>query len=155
MFMDPITVEEAMAVLEAEAVAHIGVVTEGEPYVSPMSFVVNGDRIYFRTMVGRRLEAIRANPVVSIEVSRYDRATGDWVSVIVKGTATETDDYETRNMVVGKLMSKYREVVGSPLSRGGLHPLAGLPHVVEVAIDEISGMASGRGWRPATRPGHL
>ena len=51
-------------------------------YVTPMSFVLMGDEGCSRTKPGRRFEAIESNPMVCIEVSRFDESTGDWVSVV-------------------------------------------------------------------------
>jgi hypothetical protein len=56
---------------------------------------------------------------------------------------------------VQRLLNKYSESIGSPMGRSGLQPLAGLPHVVEVTIGEVTGMSSGRGLSPRTRPGRL
>jgi hypothetical protein len=36
-----------------------------------------------------------------------------------------------------------------------LQPVAAFPHVIEVTINEISGMSSGRGFAFRTRPGRL
>jgi hypothetical protein len=53
------------------------------------------------------------------------------------------------------LLEKYAAVLGSPLGTGGLQPMASFPHVLEVSIDEITGMTSGRGFSFRTRPGRL
>jgi nitroimidazol reductase NimA-like FMN-containing flavoprotein (pyridoxamine 5'-phosphate oxidase superfamily) len=153
--MDTISETRARDFLEAAPVAHIGVVSDGEPYVSPMSFVVDDNRILFRTKPGRRFAALEANPAVSIEVSSYDASNGDWMSVIVRGTAHETTDDAIISVTVEKLFEKYREVLGSPLGRGGIQPLSTFPHVVVVDIDEISGMAATGGFEMRTRPGRL
>lgn len=153
--MEPITREEAMMLLDEAPVAHIGLIYQDEPYVTPMSFVVDGDRILFRTMAGKKLEALRENPAVCVEVSRYDESSGDWVSVMVRGTAFETDDESTASTAVSLLLDKYRQALGSPMSRGGIRPMTGLPHVVEIVITEVSGMSSGRGWSHRTKPGRL
>lgn len=153
--MEPLTVDEAREILAAAPVAHIGVIVDDEPYVTPMSFVLDGDRILFRTVAGRKLDGIHANPRVCVEVSRYDEGTGDWASVIVYGTAEEIEDEETTRITVEMLMSKYRDVIGSPLSRGGVRPIIGLPHVIEMKIERVSGMTAGRGWGHRTRPGRL
>ncbi len=153
--MEQITKEEAKLILTNAPVAHLGVVIDDAPYVTPMSFVFDGDRILFRTMAGRKLEAMRANPSVCVEVARYDETTGDWVSVIITGQAKEVDDEELGAKAVDMLLEKYRSVLGSPLSRGGIQPIIGLPHVVEILIDDITGMASGRGWGHRTKPGRL
>ena len=153
--MEQVSPQQAWAFLEAAPVAHIGVLAEGEPYVTPMSFVVDGERILFRTKPGRRFSALEQNPVVSIEVSSYDSTNGDWTSVIVKGKAYETTDDQIISLTVERLFQKYRDALGSPLGRGGLQPLASFPHVVVVEIEEISGMTSGGGLGARTRPGRL
>lgn len=153
--MEPISEEEARQFLEEALVAHIGVVTDGEPYVTPMSFVVDGDRILFRTKPGRRFEGMTDNPKVCIEASRFDEESGDWISVIIIGEAEERNDNETRDRALQLLINKYSKSLGSPLGRGGMQPMAGFPHVVAVSIDEISGMCSGRGFSYRTRPGRL
>ncbi|HET9203468.1 MAG TPA: pyridoxamine 5'-phosphate oxidase family protein [Acidimicrobiia bacterium] len=153
--MEPIAEDEALEFLAEAMVAHIGVVRDGKPYVTPMSFVLDGRRLFFRTKPGMRLEAIAANPSVSIEVSHFDEVTGDWVSVVVTGTATERTDEPTTTRTVELLFQKYEVVLGSPLGHGGLQPMASFPHVIEVTIEEITGMSSGRGFTFRTRPGRL
>ena len=120
-----------------------------------MSFVIDGDRILFRTKPGKRYEAMMENPVVSIEVSTFDRETGDWTSVIVRGRATEVADEATISRAVELLFDKYGTALGSPLARGEIQPMASFPHVVEVPIDEVTGMSSGGAFAARTRPGRL
>jgi nitroimidazol reductase NimA-like FMN-containing flavoprotein (pyridoxamine 5'-phosphate oxidase superfamily) len=153
--VEEILESEAIEFLSHAKVAHIGVISDGEPYVTPMSFVVDRRRILFRTKPGRRFEAIEANPVVSIEASHFDETSGDWISVVVKGRARESDDPETTARTVELLYEKYEAVLGSPLGHGGLQPMAAFPHVIEVPIEEITGMTSGRGFAIRTRPGRL
>jgi nitroimidazol reductase NimA-like FMN-containing flavoprotein (pyridoxamine 5'-phosphate oxidase superfamily) len=153
--MDPLSREEALDVLAVAPVAHLGLISEGRPYVTPMSFVVDGERILFRTTAGKKLDALRGDPRVCIETSKFDPESGEWASVIVTGTAVEVDDDAVGQLAVSKLYEKYPTALGDPLSRGGLQPLPGLPHVIEVTIEEISGMSSGSGFSPRTRPGRL
>jgi uncharacterized protein len=153
--MDPLTVEDAMQLLAEAPVAHIGFLAEGSPYVTPMSFVVDGQRILFRTTGGKKLEALRRDPHVCIEVTRFDPETGNWASAIVIGMASESEDQRSGELAVEMLYEKYGQLMGDPLSRGGLQPMAGLPHVIEVSIEEITGMSSGMNLSPRTRPGRL
>jgi nitroimidazol reductase NimA-like FMN-containing flavoprotein (pyridoxamine 5'-phosphate oxidase superfamily) len=154
--MESLSRDEALEILAGEYVAHLGVISNGAPYVTPMSFVIDGDRILFRTMTGRKLDAIRANPTVCIELSRYDEDTGNWESVIVEGKARLVDDDETRRTTVALIFDKYEKVMGSPLSGGGgLMPLGGYPQVIEVPIDDVVGMSSGRGMSARTKPGRM
>lgn len=153
--MEPISDADARAFLEESMVAHIGVLVDDEPYVTPMSFVVSGDRILFRTKPGRRFGGIAENPVVSVEASNYNAETGDWTSVIVRGNASVATDDETIQEALAGLFDKYRAVLGSPLSRGGMQPVSSFPHVVAIEIDEITGMASSGPFSVRTRPGRL
>lgn len=156
--MQPLTPEEAMEILEREPVAHLGVSIDDVPYVTPMSYVIDGDRILFRTMAGKKLDGIRANPEVCVEVSRFDEETGAWASVVVRGRARLVDDGDslTKRSVIALLFEKYAQVMGSPLSAGeGLLPLGGTPYVIEVPIVEISGLSSDGGFRTRTKPGRL
>lgn len=154
--METLTREEALDILATEPVAHLGMISNGAPYVTPMSFVVADERVRFRTMAGRKLDAIRDNPAVAIEVSRYDDDTGAWVSVIVEGQARLVEDDQSRQETIALLFAKYEKVIGSPLSGGGgLLPLGGHPYVIEVPIDRVTGMTSGRGMRVRTKPGRM
>jgi nitroimidazol reductase NimA-like FMN-containing flavoprotein (pyridoxamine 5'-phosphate oxidase superfamily) len=120
-----------------------------------MSFVVDGEEILFRTMAGKKLNALRDNPNVCVEVSQFDEETGEWASVIVTGTATEVADRNKGERAVQLLFDKYANVLGDPLSRGGLQPMPGLPYLVSLKIEQITGVSSGRGFSPRTRPGRL
>jgi nitroimidazol reductase NimA-like FMN-containing flavoprotein (pyridoxamine 5'-phosphate oxidase superfamily) len=153
--MDALSREEALKLLAIAPVAHFGIISDGRAYVTPMSFVVDEDRILFRTTGGKKLEALRKDPRVCIEVSKFDPDSGEWASVIVNGTAVEVGDSRIGQLAITKLYQKYADALGDPLSRGGLQPLQGLPHVIEVVIDEITGMSSGTGFSPRTRPGRL
>ena len=153
--MDTLDREQALTILETAPVAHLGMIYDGEPYVTPMSFVVSEGRILFRTMAGRKLDALRENPVVCIEASRFNDETGEWKSVIVKGRAEEVGEDELKQTTVSLLLHKYEKVMGSPLSSGGVQPLAGLPFFIKVEIQDVTGMTSGGGLSARTRPGRL
>ena len=140
--------------LEDEPVAHIGVIAGGDPYVSPISFVWLDDQLWFRTMPGRRLDALVGEPVVSCEISRFDLDTGDWESVIIRGTATLVSDEADEARVMNAIRAKYRRVTRSALEM----PPDVIPKVgttVAVTPIAISGRASTRGLTDRDRPGRL
>jgi len=153
--MEPLSREEALRVLEEAPVAHLGMIDRGMPYVTPMSFVFSDDRVLFRTMAGRKLDALRANPNVCVEASRLDEETGDWHSVIVSGQAREVDEDSVQQATVAALLRKYDKIMGPVLSSRGIQPFGGMPHFIEVVIDEVSGMSAGGGFSLRTRPGRL
>lgn len=153
--MEELTADECRALLEASSVAHLGVVEESRPYVSPVSYVVVDDKVCLRTGPGRRMDAIRANPQVCLEVSRFDDDTGDWESVIVWGEAFEIDDPQLAERVLSDLVHKYSDAIGSPLSRGGGPPLPDPAILVGVPIETMTGRSSGKFFSIRTRPGRL
>jgi len=153
--MDPVLVEEATGFLRETPVAHLGLVSDGKPYVTPMAFVVDDGRILFRTRPGRKLEAIVENPAVCIEACSFDESTGDWQSVIINGRAAEVTDAAVGERAVTLLLEKYASQLGAPLGIGGLQPLASTSRVIEVVIDQISGTTSGRDPAPQTRRGRI
>ena len=151
--MEVLTLEQARALLTASAVGHLAVISEGEPYVTPISFVVMDGAIWLRTGGGRRVEAIRANPRVCVEVSEYDLGSGNWKSVLVWGRAEVSAEEGGHREVVMALMDKYRSAIGSPLSPGRAFPEPGV--MVRIPIEQISGRTSGSFFSARTRPGRL
>ena len=148
-------IEEATGFLRETRVAHLGLVSDGKPYVTPMAFVVDDGRILFRTRPGRKLEAIVENPDVCIEACSFDETTGDWESVIVEGRAAEVTDPDVSEHAVTLLLEKYANQLGAPLGIGGLQPLASTSRVIEVVIDQISATTSGRDFVPQAHRARL
>lgn len=140
--------------LASGKVGHIAVVDDGVPYVSPISYVLIDRQLCFRTGAGRRLDAIRANPKVSIEVTKVLADEG-WESVIAAGEAAEVDDQTLREQIVSALLSKYSQEIGSPLTRGARNPLPQPATFVVVELSDISGRSSGSWLSIPTRPGRL
>ena len=153
--MEPLSREKSLEILDQAMVGHLGVISDGEPYVTPTSFVRDGDRIMFRTKLGRKLHALKEHPRVCFEVAHLDDDSGDWESVLVYGDAVEALDRETGELTIHLLYEKYRRWLGSPLDRGGLQPLPGWPQVIVIEIEGISGLSSHDGFSSRARPGRL
>lgn len=153
--MDTLSRERCDALLEEAHVAHIGVITDQGPYVTPISYVFLGSRLAFRTGPGRRTEAIRTDPRVCVEVTSYDEPSGNWESVVATGTASVlADDAARERQVVDALFDKYRNAYENLLSMpSGVGPATRF--VVLVDLDEVAGRSSGGFLQPRTRPGRL
>lgn len=137
---------EISQLLATALVAHVAVVDGDVPYVGPLSFVYANGVLAFRTMDGRRLEAIKHNPAVSVEITDTGPGVADWTSVIIAGEASILDAANATTFV-SRLVAKYRAAYGgSPpdwLTDDGAH-------VVVVTPTAISGRAS-----DGTRPGRF
>ena len=135
-------------------VAHIGVVADGDPYVTPISFVWMDDLLWFRTTEGERLKALATHPRVSCEISSFDVATGDWESVIVTGDARVVDDPEQESEMMRAVREKYRRITKSALELPpDVMPREG--YVVAIHPVDVSGRASNAGMVRRDLPGRL
>ena len=151
--MNELTPQECLALLDAGRVAHLGLVDDGEPYVTPLSYVIIDGDLYFRTGPGRRVDALQASPRVCIEVSHDDGDDG-WASIIFWGDARFIEDPPQRADVVSALLGKYHSdsLLGIPTP--GALP-AEERFVIAVTPEGMSGRSSGSGWSARTRPGRL
>ena len=147
-----LTPAECTEILANGRIAHIACESNGEPYVTPMSFVRIGEEFYFRTGEGRRVDALRSNPRVCIEVTIL-REGDAWQSVVFWGNATFVDEPNERADVVAALLQKYHSETALGMSTPA--PLAGQLPIVAITPEDITGRASGGGFTAKTRPGRL
>ena len=112
----------------------------GRPHVVPITYAVEGDRIYFavdakpkRTTDLKRLRNIAVNPAVSV---LFDHYVEDWSRlwwVRVDGSARIVDDPAEARRAVDLLVVRYEQYrIARP---GG--------PVVEIAIERMSGWSAG------------
>lgn len=151
--MNDLTPERCRDLLSQATVGHLAVISDGDPYVSPISFVMLDEAICIRTGSGRRVEALRTNPRACFEVSAFDEATGDWESVIVWGDAEFVEDNTRTREVIMAFLEKYRDVLGSPLNPGSVLPEQDV--VIRIPIDRSAGRSSGSYFSVRSRPGRL
>lgn len=147
-----LSAEECARVLSEGRIAHIGCNSQGEPYVTPMSYVVVDGDLYFRTGPGRRTEALRSDPRSCVEITIL-REGDAWESVMFWGDARFIEDPDQQARVVGELLRKYHSesALGSssPSILPAEHP------IVVITPESLTGRASGGGLGSKTRPGRL
>lgn len=86
--------EECLRLLASAPVGRFVFTVGGLPAVQPVNFVLEGDRLLFRTREGSKLVAVRSGTVVAFEVDEIDRSTGSGWSVTIVGEARILDDPE-------------------------------------------------------------
>jgi uncharacterized protein len=84
-----------LALLAECEVGRIGVLVDGAPEIYPVNFVVDRERILFRTAGGGKLRGIDRSPAVCFEVDGIDPDHQTGWSVLVKGTARVVTDAPT------------------------------------------------------------
>src|SRR5215217_3910495 len=99
MMVGLLSCEEIETLLQRQCVGRIGCSVDERPYIVPMRYVYDGDTVYAVSGPGRKIDAMRAQPLVCFEVDEID-STGTWRSVMAHGVFAEvTDDAERRSLL--------------------------------------------------------
>lgn len=83
---------ECLRLLRTAVVGRVALTASALPTVLPVSFVVDGDEIVFRTGRDAKLDAATRDAVVAFEVDEIDPTTHSGWSVVVTGVAREVTD---------------------------------------------------------------
>jgi nitroimidazol reductase NimA-like FMN-containing flavoprotein (pyridoxamine 5'-phosphate oxidase superfamily) len=88
MLVRELSREECAAVLARATIARLACVYRGEPYVVPVHVAFDGYHLYGLSAVGRKIEAMRVQPRVCVEIDEI-QDPGSWTSVLVFGEYEE------------------------------------------------------------------
>jgi nitroimidazol reductase NimA-like FMN-containing flavoprotein (pyridoxamine 5'-phosphate oxidase superfamily) len=88
MLIRDLTLQECQEMMIRTGFGRLGCAIDNQPYVVPIYFAYQPDHLYSFTTVGRKIEWMRKNPKVCVEV---DEVVGHfrWMSVIVTGRYQE------------------------------------------------------------------
>ncbi len=166
--MEPLPDDRIDQILDSAKFAHVAVVSDGDPYVGPLSFVRYEDALYFRTVPGERVDALQVHPRAAASIVEFDDETGAWESVLVRGDVSFLGSEWSDDVVIVLFLEKYRDYT-SELGSGprldaqdAAMDWVGTPEVGRdaavvfgLAMREVTGRTSGRWMTPGTRPGRL
>lgn len=113
--IDDLNPAEIEALLNSELVARIGCHADGDTYVVPITYAYDGDAIIGHSLVGMKVNMMRQNPDVCVEVDHMENPS-TWQSVIARGTYEELSG-ETAMQAMGKLMERFAPVMTSETSQ--------------------------------------
>ena len=88
MIISEITPEDCRGVLARGSIARLGCCLDDQPYIMPLLYAYEPDHIYVFSTFGRKIEWMRANPKVCVQVDEIASGS-EWVSVIGYGTYEE------------------------------------------------------------------
>lgn len=98
MLITEITSQECREILARKGFGRLGCSLHNQPYVVPIYFAYEGGQLYGFSTFGRKIEWMRQNPKVCVEVD--DVATSvSWASVILDGRYEELPDTREYNSV--------------------------------------------------------
>ncbi len=80
--------KEASGLLAKKNLGHLGCSVGDEPYVVPVTYALEGDFIYSHSPEGKKIEIMRKNPNVCLQVEEAE-GLFQWRSVIARGRFEE------------------------------------------------------------------
>jgi hypothetical protein len=131
---------DSIAILRAGSLGRLGCIADGRPYVVPINYFFDGKDVYIHSLPGRKIEALRANPRVCLQVDEI-RDAYHWRSVIAYGSYEELADEKLREEILAKLFNRLPNMtpVESRLAKGLRETV-----IFRIQVDEITGV--GEDW---------
>jgi uncharacterized protein len=143
VFIHEMTEAECRQALEQATVGRLACARDNQPYVVPIYFALHREHIYTFTTLGQKVEWMRTNPRVCLEVD--ERAEHDrWHSVVVFGQYDELPDvpeFEAARVKALELLEKH-VMWWEPAYVGAGHrdlPHTETPIFYRIKIDRMTG----------------
>ena len=133
--------DDSYSLLRGGSLARLGCVAEGYPYVVPVNYVFDGDSFLVHSLPGRKIEAMRANPRVCLQVDEIEDQLS-WKSVLACGTYIEITDAAERERALACLLSLFPQLtpVESLIAADAAAPA---PVVFRVRVERVTGVMEG------------
>lgn len=94
MTLKKMTPAECLEMLEGAHYGHLACSSDGQPYVVPIYFAFKARVAYSFSMPGRKVEWMRRNPKVCLQIEDWP-AKASWRSVVLNGSFQELPDDDT------------------------------------------------------------
>jgi hypothetical protein len=143
MIVRTLSTPECTALLTANRLARLACAKEGRPYVVPIHYAYAYSHLYAFSMPGKKIEWMRSNPLVSVQVDQRGEGRA-WKSVVLDGRYEELPDrigHKLEREHAWSLLSKHADW----WEPGGFKPVAPpvsdhSPHVFfRILVEELSG----------------
>src|SRR5690349_8368487 len=134
---------ECTKLLMAHRVGHLACARDGQPYIVPFYYAYADNRLYAFSMMGKKIDWMRINPLVSVQVDEHSTTRG-WKSVVVDGRYEELPDRTGHQVQLDhawSLLSKHTDW-WEPGALKPVTPLASssMPHIFfRIFVEQISG----------------
>src|SRR5207344_260185 len=91
MIVRTLSTPECTALLTANRLARLACAKDGRPYIVPIHYAYANNHLYAFSMPGKKIEWMRANPLVSVQVDERGEGRA-WRSVVLDGRYEELPD---------------------------------------------------------------
>ena len=154
MLITKIRGRECREILSRLGYGRLACASNNRPYIVPLYFVFDVDRLCCFSTVGRKIEWMRKNPLVCVEAEEV-RSHDDWATVIVLGKYAEipnTSEYAKSRARVRSLLGKrslwwQSGYTATQIRRKGTP----LPVFYNIQIEEMSGLRGSPDTREAKK----
>ena len=108
--------QEIEKLVRQQVIARLGCYAEGQVYVVPVSYAYDGDYFYFISRDGKKVEMMRKNPNVCLQIDNMQNMSS-WQSVVLWGEFEELTDPKERNHALRELMTRITPIISSEIFR--------------------------------------
>src|SRR6266540_691434 len=117
MVINKMTEKECGELLARASLGRLGCSLDNQPYVVPVSFAYEPGYIYVLSTFGQKIEWMRANPKVCLEVEEV-ASQSEWVTVIATGNYEELTEpqYIAEREHARKLLARHNRWWQNPLA---------------------------------------
>jgi len=143
MFIHEMSECECRQVLQEATVGRLACARDNQPYVVPIHFAFDGHYVYAFTTLGQKIEWMRTNPRVCLEIDERI-SHNQWLSIIVFGRYEELPDlphYEASRVKAHELLQKHI-MWWEPAYVGAAHrdkSHSDIPIFYRIKIDRMTG----------------
>jgi uncharacterized protein len=138
-----ISQQECGELLTRVSLGRLACSLDNQPYIVPVAFSYEPGRVYIFSTLGKKIEWMRQNPKVCLQVDEMGNASS-WSSVIVEGTYLELTEprYTDQREYAREKLAQYSGWWQSPLAerREQTSDLAIKPVFFRIDIVSMSGL---------------
>ena len=98
--------DEARHLFQAARVGRLGCIVNGEPYVVPVNYHLEGDALYSHSLPGLKITGLRENPNACVQVDEVESDL-HWRSAIAFGKYEEITQPNERAEILTNLLRKF------------------------------------------------
>jgi nitroimidazol reductase NimA-like FMN-containing flavoprotein (pyridoxamine 5'-phosphate oxidase superfamily) len=143
VLIQDMTPDSCFSLLAGTRIGRIACSQGNQPYITPFSFVYDEQFIYGFATVGQKIDWMRANPLVCVEIEHIVTRE-EWQTVVALGRYQElsnTAEFEeirvTAHDLLAKLPDWWEPGYANTVHLGAARELT--PIYFRVSVDEISG----------------
>jgi nitroimidazol reductase NimA-like FMN-containing flavoprotein (pyridoxamine 5'-phosphate oxidase superfamily) len=147
MWVRTLSTLECTNLLMGSRLGRLACAKDNQPYVVPIYFAYSANHLYAFSALGRKIEFMRANPLVSVLVEERGQGAA-WKSVVVEGRYEELPDRIGHKVLrdhAWSLLSRHADWWQPGALKPVSPPLSDRPdHVFfRVAVGQVSGREAG------------